>query len=492
MTQEKFDKTMFLLKGALDYERFKDVDMVIEILHGVSSQKWPVGVVDGRSLTASSFAAGLTTAAVAWLGCVLMIIYFLLWHGSGLVERGTDPYLIDREITKFEMPMGPFRLADLVGFEVVIATGMQLVENFPERTYRSMIIPIMQEDKRAGEATCKGFYLYDEKGKARPDPELKKYIEKARSVSSAIDPKVKLSNPFSLFLYLGPVKSFAEGIAVKAADLDVAAVMGSKYIYSRLEEWSKLYGGFFKPCAFLAERASKGAPLVGNVIAVLVLLSPAGTFWQIIKHKSTENFESLPYICTLLNASLWTYYGITKPGEYLVATINGFGILVEAIYVTLFLIYAPSKQIRVRTYNINCKTAALVILDVGFLATAILFTRLALQGELRIDALGFICAGINVIMYASPLSAMKTVVTTKSVEYMPFFLSFFLFLNGGIWAFYALLLDDIFLGVPSGAGFVLGTAQLVLYAIYRNAKPSKNVANALEEGTQHEPLISPS
>ncbi|XP_031277186.1 bidirectional sugar transporter SWEET17-like [Pistacia vera] len=226
--------------------------------------------------------------------------------------------------------------------------------------------------------------------------------------------------------------------------------------------------------------------VAGNVIAVLVLLSPARTFWQIIKHKSTEDFESLPYICTLLNASLWTYYGITKPGEYLVATINGFGILVEAIYVTLFLIYAPSKQIR-------CKTAALVgILDVGFLATAILFTRLAFQGELRIDALGFICAGVNVIMYASPLSAMKTVVTTKSVEYMPFFLSFFLFLNGGIWAFYALLLGDIFLGVPSGAGFVLGTAQLVLYAIYRNSKPSKNVANALEEGTQREPLISPS
>lgn len=40
------------------------------------------------------------------------------------------------------------------------------------------------------------------------------------------------------------------------------------------------------------------------------------------------------------------------------------------------------------------------------MAAAVLVTRLALQGELRIDALGFICAGLNVIMYASPLSAM--------------------------------------------------------------------------------------
>ena len=38
--------------------------------------------------------------------------------------------------------------------------------------------------------------------------------------------------------------------------------IGSKYIYSKLEEWSKAYGEFFKPCAFLAERGSKGAPLV--------------------------------------------------------------------------------------------------------------------------------------------------------------------------------------------------------------------------------------
>ncbi|KAJ4722149.1 Bidirectional sugar transporter SWEET [Melia azedarach] len=225
--------------------------------------------------------------------------------------------------------------------------------------------------------------------------------------------------------------------------------------------------------------------VIGNVISVLMFLAPVGTFRRIIKHKSTEDFQSLPYICTLLSSSLWTYYGITKPGGYLIATVNGFGILVEAIYVTLFLIYSPTTTIR-------GKTAALFgILDVGFLSAAILVTRFALEGEARIDAIGFLCAGLNIIMYASPLSAMKTVVTTKSVEYMPFLLSFFFFWNDGTWAFYALLVRDVFLGVPNGTGFLLGTAQLVLYAIYKSAKPSKskNVLNALEEGTQREPLI---
>lgn len=31
MTQEKFERTISLLKGVLDYEQFKDVDMVIEV-----------------------------------------------------------------------------------------------------------------------------------------------------------------------------------------------------------------------------------------------------------------------------------------------------------------------------------------------------------------------------------------------------------------------------------------------------------------------------
>jgi len=41
-------------------------------------------------------------------------------------------------------------LADLVGFGVAMATASQYVEHFPDRTYRSMIVPLMPEDKRAG------------------------------------------------------------------------------------------------------------------------------------------------------------------------------------------------------------------------------------------------------------------------------------------------------------------------------------------------------
>ncbi|GMP68693.1 hypothetical protein CsSME_00028230 [Camellia sinensis var. sinensis] len=177
-----------------------------------------------------------------------------------LVERGADLYQIDRAVTKFGMPMGPFRLCDLVGFGVAIATGTQFIENFPERTYKSMLIPIMQEDKRAGEATRKGFYVYNDKRMASLDPEIKKIVQKAREISCVnVNPKLmKLSDKDILEMVFFPMvndacRVLAEGIAVKASDLDIAAVMGmgfppyrggimlwadslgSKYICSKLE-----------------------------------------------------------------------------------------------------------------------------------------------------------------------------------------------------------------------------------------------------------------
>lgn len=42
-------------------------------------------------------------------------------------------------------------MIDLVGFGVALATGIQFVENFPERCHKSALIPILIEDKRAGE-----------------------------------------------------------------------------------------------------------------------------------------------------------------------------------------------------------------------------------------------------------------------------------------------------------------------------------------------------
>lgn len=218
--------------------------------------------------------------------------------------------------------------------------------------------------------------------------------------------------------------------------------------------------------------------IIGNVISILVFASPMKTFWGVIKKKSTENYKGVPYITTLLSTSLWTFYGIMNPDGLLVMTVNGAGAVFQLIYVTLFLVYAPKHK--------KVKTAKLVaVLDVGFLGAVIAVTLLAIHGKTRLTFVGILCAALTIGMYAAPLAAMRTVIKTKSVEYMPFLLSFFLFLNAGVWSAYAVLVKDIYIGVPNAIGFVLGSAQLILYFMYKNKSVSAKSTDAMEEGSAH-------
>ncbi|KAJ0015151.1 hypothetical protein Pint_19673 [Pistacia integerrima] len=166
-----------------------------------------------------------------------------------------------------------------------------------------------------------------------------------------------------------------------------------------------------------------------------------------------------------------------KPGGLLVVTVNGAGAVLQFIYVILFLIFAPKDK--------KIKTAKLVaILDVGFLGAVIAVTLVFIHGNLRLTFVGILCSALTIGMYASPLSVMRTVIKTKSVEYMPFLLSFFLFLNAGVWSVYSVLVRDIYIGVPNAIGVVLGSAQLIIYSIYKNkSKSTKSTEKMEEEGS---------
>ncbi|RZC94382.1 hypothetical protein C5167_035889 [Papaver somniferum] len=85
------------------------------------------------------------------------------------------------------------------------------------------------------------------------------------------------------------------------------------------------------------------------------------SFKSIVKKKSTENFNGMSYICTLLSTSLWTYYGLLKHDGMLTITINVAGAILQAIYVILFIIYAP-KNSKVK----HLKLAGILNLGIDF------------------------------------------------------------------------------------------------------------------------------
>ncbi|KAL6182835.1 hypothetical protein ACLB2K_044247 [Fragaria x ananassa] len=157
----------------------------------------------------------------------------------------------------------------------------------------------------------------------------------------------------------------------------------------------------------------------------------------------------------------WTLYGlpIVHPNSTLVWTINGSGTIIEVVYIILFFIYSDKKK-RLMVVLV----VALEIIFIGVLTLLVL--TLAHTHTKRSLIVGIVSIAFNIMMYASPLTVMKLVITTKSVEYMPFFLSFASFANGVAWTAYALIRFDPFITIPNGLGTVFSLAQLILYATY--------------------------
>ncbi|KAK3136569.1 hypothetical protein QOZ80_5BG0438700 [Eleusine coracana subsp. coracana] len=204
--------------------------------------------------------------------------------------------------------------------------------------------------------------------------------------------------------------------------------------------------------------------LLGNIISFMTFLAPIPTFYRIYKSKSTEGFQSVPYVVALFSAMLWIFYALIKTGEDLLITINAAGIVIESIYIIIYFIYA-SKKGKLFTAKI------MLSLNVGFFGLILLVTLLLFKGDKRVVVLGWICVGFSVSVFVAPLSIIKRVIQTRSVEYMPFSLSLSLTLSAVVWFLYGLLIKDKYVALPNVLGFTFGVVQMALYMFYMNKTP---------------------
>lgn len=347
LTQDKMSKALSLLKGALDYSEFKDVDMVIEaviekiplkqsifseiektcpphcilatntstidlnivgekttsqdrivgahffspahvmpLLEIVRTEKTsPQVVLDlmtiGRAIKKVPIVVGNCT------GFAVNRTFFPYTQGAQLlVHLGVDIFRVDNVISKFGMPMGPFQLADVAGYGVALAVKSIYASAFKGRVFQSDLMELMVENGRHGKANGKGYYLYEKGSKPKPDPSVQAIIQESirRAKIMPNGMPVSVSDQEILEMVFFPVINEAcrvmdEEVVVRASDLDIASVLGmgfpkyrggivfwadtvgSSYIYSKLNRWAEIYGGFFKPSQYLVERAKKNLPL---------------------------------------------------------------------------------------------------------------------------------------------------------------------------------------------------------------------------------------
>ncbi|KAH0467476.1 hypothetical protein IEQ34_004714 [Dendrobium chrysotoxum] len=217
--------------------------------------------------------------------------------------------------------------------------------------------------------------------------------------------------------------------------------------------------------------------IIGNGLSLILFLSPLPTFRRICKTKSVEQFSAAPYLATLLNCMFWVVYGLplVHPNSTLVLTINGTGTAIELVYVVLFLAHSQGKQRR--------RVLGLLALEIAFVGLiAGLVIGLLQTHERRSLVVGIICIVFGTMMYVAPLAVMKLVIQTKSVEYMPLFLSLASFFNGVCWTAYALLRFDLFITIPNSLGVLFSVAQLILHMLYY--KSTKQQLEARKKTTE--------
>ena len=190
-------------------------------------------------------------------------------QADALVLQGPTPQQIDKAVYDYGFAMGPFQMMDLVGLDV-IGRGSA------ERTVAGDLVAM----GRLGQKQNGGYYDYDENRQATPSPVAAEVIAAVAAAKGA-KPAGALTDEEIVARLLYPVvnegaKLLEEGVALRASDIDVAAILGYNWplytggpmfwgdtvglakIVEALRRLEAEHGEAFRPAQLLVETAAKG------------------------------------------------------------------------------------------------------------------------------------------------------------------------------------------------------------------------------------------
>jgi 3-hydroxyacyl-CoA dehydrogenase len=147
-----------------------------------------------------------------------------------LVEEGASPYDIDKALHDFGMPMGPFAVSDLVGLDVSAQIRKNRKGSLPPEARLDTIEDELAESGRWGQKNGLGWYRYENGARAGiPDQAVLESIDAYRKREGFHPRKISADEIIERCIYAlvnEGAKEIEEGIAIRASDIDVAAVYG--------------------------------------------------------------------------------------------------------------------------------------------------------------------------------------------------------------------------------------------------------------------------
>jgi 3-hydroxyacyl-CoA dehydrogenase len=331
MTAEDVERRMGLLAGSLDLEQLADCDLVIEAVFENMAIKKEVfskldGIVKQGAILASNtsyldideiasvtkrpeFVIGMhffspanvmrllevvrgdrtakpvvATAMqlarrIGKIGVLVGVCYGFVGNrmlaprqreANKLILEGAMPWDVDRVLTDFGFPMGPFAMADLAGLDIGWSRETSKGETVRE---------ILCERDRRGQKTGAGFYDYDENRNAKPSKDVEQVIldlSSRHGIARRAIPDEEILERCIYTMINEGAKILEEGKAQRASDIDIVWIngygwpvyrggpmfhadqLGLRHVRDRLERYEAQRGPDFKPAALLERLVAEG------------------------------------------------------------------------------------------------------------------------------------------------------------------------------------------------------------------------------------------
>ena len=211
-----------------------------------------------------------------------------------LLEEGASVPQIDKALTDFGMPVGPYGMQDIAGIDVGARIRQYLASIGKTRAEgpQSAIPDRLFEMGRYGQKTGAGWYKYDAPGSRNrtPDPLIEQLAEeearKRRIPRRAISDDEIIARIMTALANEG-ARVLEDGFAARPGDIDIiycygfgfprhrggpmfyADTVGLPTVLARVKEYRARFGDYWEPAPLLEQMVAEGRSFYGSAAAVL-------------------------------------------------------------------------------------------------------------------------------------------------------------------------------------------------------------------------------
>ena len=216
-----------------------------------------------------------------------MIAYYMR-EAYLLLEEGASAAQIDKALTDFGMPMGPFAMQDVAGIDVGarIRQHLKLTGQTRAEGPQSEVPDRLFEMGRYGQKTSAGWYKYEPGSRTPiPDPLIDQLAEeeaRKRGVTRGTVSADEIIARITTALANEGAKVLEEGFAIRAGDIDViyaygfgfprhrggpmfyADTVGLPTVLARVKEYRERFGDYWQPARLLEQLVAEGRGFHGS------------------------------------------------------------------------------------------------------------------------------------------------------------------------------------------------------------------------------------